>query len=123
MKPQSPRNDPDASGTGRLCIRSPSSPARLRPAAAQSIRWAGWRLDGDGAYGGRGYAPRVFRHDAAGVAGFGRLPGGEPLGELDVTQLDVESAVRDVEHHDVAVSQGGDRAAHRGLRRDVAGHE
>ena len=51
------------------------------------------------------------------------FPGGEALVEFRIGNIDGERALGQVEDNGVAVTNGGNRSSHRGLRGHVTGHE
>src|SRR5262245_60034972 len=78
---------------------------------------------GDGAIGCARDEPRVLREHAPRVARLRALDALEPLLDFRGRKLDVELALLDVDHDDVAAAERRDRPALGGLGRDVADHE
>jgi hypothetical protein len=70
-----------------------------------------------------GYAVDVFAEDARGQRSAGRREAFEARGDFFVADFERQLAIGNVEVDDVAFADGGDGAADKGFRGDVAGGE
>lgn len=72
---------------------------------------------------GRRNQRRVLGKHSGGIARLRRFPLFHALAQNFVADLNFQNALADIEANHVAIAHGSDRAAQRGFRRDVAGHQ